>query len=128
MKSAYIGLVFFAIYIAGVSSTVSNAVISISSAVVLLYTIYDYRQHKLSFPVPGADLQFVWWLFFIALILDSLFLADAEAVKKYQKAIKRQHKIQGKNTEKRMKKSLKKAQTIAKNKKIFFLKRWFNKR
>jgi len=82
LKSAYIGLVFFAIYIAGVSSTVSNAVISISSAVVLLYTIYDYRQHKLSFPVPGADLQFVWWLFFIALILDSLFLADAEAVKK----------------------------------------------
>jgi len=53
---------------------------------------------------------------------------DAEAVKKYQKAIKRQHKIQGKDTEKRMKKSLKKAQSFAKNKKTFFLRRWFNKR
>jgi hypothetical protein len=55
-------------------------------------------------------------------------LKDAEALKKYQKAVKRQHKIQGKDTRKHMKKSLKKSQNISKNKKTFFIKRWFEKR
>lgn len=55
-------------------------------------------------------------------------LKDAEALKKYQKAVKRQHKIQGKDTQKHMKKSLKKSKNISKNKKTFFLKRWFEKR
>lgn len=53
---------------------------------------------------------------------------DAEALKLYQKAVKRQHKIQGKDTRKHMKKSLKKSRNISKNKKTFFLKRWFDKK
>ncbi len=53
---------------------------------------------------------------------------DADALKLYQKAVKRQHKIQGKDTRKHMKKSLKKSKNISKNKKTFFLKRWFAKK
>lgn len=53
---------------------------------------------------------------------------NTDALRLYQKAIKRQHKIQGKNTRKHMKKSLKKSKYIAKNKKTFFIKRWLDKR
>lgn len=53
---------------------------------------------------------------------------DAEALKLYQKSVKRQHKIQGKDTRKRMKQSLKKSNNLSKNKKTFFLKRWLSKK
>ena len=82
MKSEYIGLAFFTIYIANISSTASNALISISAAVLLLYTIYDYKHNKRKFPLPGAEFQVPWWLFFGALLLDSLFLSDYESMTK----------------------------------------------
>lgn len=54
---------------------------------------------------------------------------NQKALKDYQKAIKRHHKIQDKDTRKQMKKSLKKSKRITgAPKKTFFLKRWFSKK
>lgn len=54
---------------------------------------------------------------------------DQKALKDYQKAIKRHHKIQGKGTRKQMKKSLKQSKRIASGpRKEFFLKRWFSRK
>lgn len=54
---------------------------------------------------------------------------EQQALKDYQKAIKRHHKIQDKDTRKQMKKSLRTSKRITgAPKKIFFLKRWFSRK
>lgn len=54
---------------------------------------------------------------------------DQKALKDYQKAVKRHHKIQDKDTRKQMKKSLRKSKRVTgPPKKTFFLKRWFSKK
>lgn len=50
---------------------------------------------------------------------------DNEALRLYQKAIKRHHKIQSKSTRKEMRRGLRKSKNAFSNKKDFFLKRWF---
>jgi len=51
---------------------------------------------------------------------------DAEALKKYQKAIKTHNKDQTKDTRKRMRQSRRKSRESDPNHKDFFLKRWFS--
>ena len=54
---------------------------------------------------------------------------DAEALAKYNKALKRHQSIQSKNTKKRMNSNLSNANyTSASQKKQFFLVRWFSKK
>lgn len=54
---------------------------------------------------------------------------DQKALKDYQKAIKYHHKIQDKDTRKKMKGSLKHSKQLAKGpKKEFFIKRWFSRK
>jgi hypothetical protein len=51
---------------------------------------------------------------------------DAEALKKYQKALKAHNDHQTKDTRKRMRQSRKKSRENDPNHKEFFLKRWFS--
>jgi len=53
---------------------------------------------------------------------------NQESLTNYQKAVKRQHKIQTKDTRKRMKRSLKESAREKPGHKDFFLKRWFTKK
>ena len=56
-------------------------------------------------------------------------IKEAETMKKYNKALKRHQSIQSKETQKRMKGNLSKANyTSATPKKKFFLARWFSKK
>jgi O-antigen ligase len=82
LKAEYFGLAFFVIYIANVSSTASNALISIGGGGLVLYAIYDYWKNKRHFPVPTADFQVPWWLFFVTLLVDSLLLTDKASISK----------------------------------------------
>jgi hypothetical protein len=53
---------------------------------------------------------------------------DQQALSNYQKAVKRVHKIQTKDTRKRMKQSLKESAREKPGHKDFFIKRWFSKK
>ena len=81
MKAAYAGLAFFAIYIFAISNTISNAMISISSALLLLFTIGIYCKEKLSLPLPSATIQIPWWTFLGAVLVASLLVGDGKSIK-----------------------------------------------
>jgi hypothetical protein len=51
---------------------------------------------------------------------------ELEALKNYQKAVKRHHKIQSPKTRKGMTHSRKESGNISTGRKVFFLKRWFS--
>ena len=51
-----------------------------------------------------------------------------ETLEQYQKAVKAHNDEQSKDTQKRMKRNLKKSQRLASGRKGFFLKRWFTRK
>ena len=81
MRAEYLGLGIFAIYIFAVSNTISNAMVSISSALILLYILYDYFKNKRSFPTMPGTIKITWGIFLGTLLLASLFLGDVPSIK-----------------------------------------------
>ncbi len=81
-KLKKISLSFFIIYIFSVVSLISNALISISYCVLIIFCIHDWWNKRL--PLVKLDNNFLkpWCLFYVAIFLSSCLIGDISSVKK----------------------------------------------